>query len=125
MADIGRRKGDAALLLALASGRTVRAAARAAGIGERTATRRLADPAFRRRVSELRAEMVERALGRAAWGMRAAADTLRQLLRAEKESVRLGAARALLELTVKLRESVELEQRLRAVEERAAGEKNR
>jgi hypothetical protein len=128
MADNGRRKrrkGEAALLLALAGGRTVRAAARAAGVGERTAARRLADPAFRRQVAELRAEMVERALGRAARGMSAAADTLRQLLRAEKESVRLGAARALLELTVRLREGVELEQRLRALEERAAGEKNR
>jgi hypothetical protein len=60
MADFGRRKDDA-LLLTLASGRSVRAAARAAGIGERTATRRMADRAFRRRVSELRADMVERA----------------------------------------------------------------
>jgi hypothetical protein len=118
MADIGRRKGDSALLVALAGGRTVRAAARAAGIGERTARRRLADPAFRARVAEMRADMVERALGRAARGMSAAADTLRRLLRADKESVRLGAARALLELTVKLRESVELEQRLCALEER-------
>jgi hypothetical protein len=117
MAEIGRRKGDAALLVALPEGQTVRAAARAAGIGERTATRRLADPAFRRRVADLRADMVERALGRAARGMSAAAVTLRQLLRAEKESVRLGAARALLALTVKLRESVEQEQRLRALEE--------
>jgi len=116
MAENGRRKGDAALLLALAAGQTVRDAAAAAGIGERTATRRLADTAFRRRVAELRGEMVGRALGRMADGMSEAADVLRQLLAAESESVRLGACRALLELGVKLRESVELEARVAALE---------
>ncbi len=117
MAEIGRRRGDAALLLALAAGQTVRDAARSAGIGERTATRRVADPDFRRRVTELRADMVGRALGRMADGMTDAADTLRALLNAEGESVRLGAARSMLELSVKLRESVELEERLSALEQ--------
>jgi hypothetical protein len=116
MAARGRKNTDAALALALASGLTVGAAARRAGVGERTAYRRLADAAFRARVAALRGEMVERALGRAARGMSAAADTLRQLLKADKESVRQGAARALLELTVRLRESVELEERLAALE---------
>src|SRR5262245_20959547 len=118
MAENGRRKGDLHLLLALAGGRTGREAAAMAGIGERTETRRIADPGFRRRVGELRAEMVGRALGRMADGMADAAATLRQLLAAESESVRLGACRALLELGVKLRESVELEERLRALEGR-------
>jgi hypothetical protein len=86
MAEIGRRKGDDTLLLALASGQTARDAASAVGLGERTATRRLADPAFRRRVCQLRGEMVQRALSRMAEGMAEAADTLRQLLRAEAES---------------------------------------
>jgi hypothetical protein len=90
MAENGRRKGDAALALALASGRTVRDAAEAAGIGERTATRRVADADFRRRIAELRGQMVSRALGKIAEGMTEAADTLRALLTAEGESVRLG-----------------------------------
>jgi hypothetical protein len=116
MAENGRRKGDAVLLLALAGGQTVRDAARAAGIGERTASRRLVDPDFRQRVGELRADMVQQALGKMADGMAEAADTLRQLLHAKSESVRLGAARSLLELGVKLRESVELETRIAALE---------
>jgi hypothetical protein len=117
MAENGRRKGDATLLLALASGRTVRDAAQLAGVGERTATRRVADADFRRRVAELRGEMVGRALGRMADGMSEAADVLRALMTAgTPPAVRLGAARTLLELTVKLRESVELEQRLAALE---------
>jgi hypothetical protein len=93
MAENGRRKGDDALLLA---GKTIRDAATEARIGERTANRRLADPAFRRRVSELRAEMVAQALGRLAEGMAEVGDKLRELLNAESESVRLGACRALL-----------------------------
>ena len=121
MAGSGRRNADEALALALAGGQTLRAAAEAAKIAERTATRRMADPAFRRRVTELRGDMVQRSLGRMAEGMSEAADVLRQLLAAKSESVRLGAARSLLELGVKLRESVELEERLRALEARAAG----
>src|SRR5262249_50332884 len=104
--------------LALASGATVRDAAAAAGIGERTATRRWADPVFRLRVSGLRAEMVARSLGRMADGMSEAADVLRALLDAgTPPAVRLGAARSLLEWGVRLRESVDLEARLLALEE--------
>jgi hypothetical protein len=109
-----------ALALALASGQTVTEAAVSADLSRRTATRRVADPAFRRRVAELRAGMVARALGKMADGMTAAADTLRALLDAEGESVRLGAARSILELGNKLRESVELEQRLADLEQRLA-----
>jgi hypothetical protein len=69
----------------------------------------------------MRAEMVGRALGKMADGMTEAADTLRALLTAEGESVRLGAARSILELGNKLRESVELEERLSALEQRAEG----
>ena len=53
--------------------------------------------------------MVSTALGRMADGMAEAADVLRGLLNAESESVRLGAARSLMELGAKLRESTGLE----------------
>jgi hypothetical protein len=62
--------------------------------------------------------MVERATAKMADGMAEAADELRALLKAEGESVRLGACRALLELGAKLRESVEFEKRLANLEER-------
>jgi hypothetical protein len=55
-------------------------------------------------------------------GMSEAAAKLRELLSAESESVCLGAARALVELTVKLRESTELEQRVTALEGQLAGQ---
>jgi hypothetical protein len=106
VAHRGRRNADDALAVALAAGKTLRDAAVAAGIGERTATRRWADLAFRRRVGELRADMVQRSLGRLADSMSEAAAVLWQLLgAATPPAVRLGACRALLELGVKLRES--------------------
>jgi hypothetical protein len=118
MAENGRRKRDAELLLALAGGQTVRDAAHSAGIGERAATRRAADPAFCRRVAELRSGMVARAAGQLADGMAQAVATLRGLLRAESESVRLAAARSILEIGPRLRETAELEERLAAIESR-------
>ena len=109
-----------ALALALASGKTITEAAVAAELSRRTVTRRVADPDFRRRVAELRAEMVARALGKMADGMAAAAETLRTSLDAEGESVRLGAARSILEMGNKLREAVELEERVAELEQRLA-----
>jgi hypothetical protein len=116
VAHRGRRNADEALALAVATGQTLRDAADAVGIGERTASRRWADAGFRRRVAHLRAEMVQRAMGKMADGMAEAADTLRQLLKAEAESVRLGAARSILELGNKLRETVELADRIGELE---------
>jgi hypothetical protein len=118
VAHRGRHNADDALALAVAAGRTLRKAAARAGVSERTAARRWADPAFRPRVAALRADLVRRALGRLAGGMAADADALRHLLGAASEPVRLGAACALLELGVRLRESVELEDRLRDLEGR-------
>ena len=120
MSEIGRRKGDSGLVAALAGGATVRDAARSAGVSERTAHRRLEDAAFARRVAEARAELIAQAVGTLADASTVAASTLRGLLKAESESVRLGAARSILELAVKLRESEELERRIAALEEQTA-----
>ena len=65
--------------------------------------------------------MVEAAVGQLADASTAATATLRKLLAAEAETVRLGAARSILELGTKLRESVEFEERVRALEAKGAG----
>lgn len=97
MAGTGK-KGDDALVVALASGATVTLAARKAGLSDRTARRRLADAAFRLRVSGARSELVRRAVGKLAGAGALAVKTLRTLAKdATSEQVRLGAARALLE----------------------------
>jgi FixJ family two-component response regulator len=51
------RPGDLQLQIALARGATVRDAANAAGVAERTAHRRLGDPLFRAEVDQLRHEL--------------------------------------------------------------------
>ena len=54
VAGRGRRQGGALLIAALAGGHTVAGAAREARLSERTAYRRLADPAFRQAVATAR-----------------------------------------------------------------------
>jgi hypothetical protein len=120
-----RRDADDVLVAALAAGCTKLEAARLAGVGERTVYRRLDDPQFRRRIEQARAELVSQTVGRLTDASTAAVTTLRALLDAESENVRLGASRAILELGRKLRESEELERRLAVLEERAAGDLRR
>jgi hypothetical protein len=107
-----------AAALSLATGCTQEVAARESGAGTRTIKTWLREqPAFARRITELRAELTGMALGRLVEGMASAADTLGYLCRkAKSETVRLGAARALLELANKLRETNELEERIAALE---------
>jgi hypothetical protein len=112
MAAFGR-KNDDALALQLAAGDTLAAAAAAAKCSERTAARRWADPDFRRRVRNLRGDMMHRALGRLADGMTKAADVLQELLTAATPpAVRLGACRAMLEMGCRLREIIDLAERM-------------
>ncbi len=120
-ADDGRPFGGDAFALAVASGISLREAARSAGISESTAYRRLKDPAFRRRVSEIRTSFLNEAVGRLCEAANEAVSTLRALLTARSEGVRLSAARAILELGAKLREQTELEERITALEREAAG----
>jgi hypothetical protein len=105
------------LLLALACGATVENAARQCGLSERTVYRRLGETDFRRRLDQLRADMVQRTAGALT---AAATEAVRTLLELQKAShsgtVRLGAARAILELGLKIREVVELEARIAALE---------
>ena len=117
MKDKPRKKAEDALLLALACGATVEAAARQCRLTERTVYRRLADAEFRHRLQEVRADMVQRTAGALT---AASMESVRTLLELQKPpapaAVRLGAARAVLELGVKLRETAELEQRITALE---------
>jgi hypothetical protein len=121
MAQKGKRNADNQLLLALACGASVENAARQAGVSESTAYRRLADPDFSQRLKELRADMVQRTAGALT---AAATEAVRTLLELQKPSappaVRLGAARSVLEIGVKLREVADLEERLTALEESLA-----
>jgi hypothetical protein len=125
MPHSGRRNADDQLLLVLACGATLESAARQAGVSLRTAKRRAAEPEFKRQLNALRWDMVQRALGMLTAAMGESAKTLVVL---QKETVpyssRLGAARAVFEIGMKLREQNDLEQRLAAIEERFDAEAN-
>lgn len=110
-----------AVALSLASGSTLEGAAKKSSVGVTTIKTWLANPAFARRVQELRAEMTTRAMSKLIDGMSFAASTLRELLSADSEQVRLSAARSVIELACKLRDTVELEQRVAALEARREG----
>lgn len=115
---------DHTLMLALACGATVEGAARKAGVSERTVYRRLEQPGFRRELNELRAGMHERAMGMLTATALESVKTLLALQGCEIPSaVRLGAAKAALDFGLKLRQMVELEGRLAAIEDRLADRK--
>jgi len=118
MAGTGSPSDDV-LALAIASGKRIGKAAKLAGMSERTAHRRLANADFRVRVQEIRAEILSQTVGKLADLGSHATKTLRALLDANNDSVRLGAAKASIELAAKLHERLEIELRLVALEELA------
>lgn len=110
------KRGDELLLRMLASGSSVEDAAKAAGVSVRTAYRRLADPLFARRLAEARDELISGALSELVQSASEAVATLRALLNASDERVRLGAAKSTLEQLLRLRETLALSQRLATLE---------
>ena len=72
---------------------------------------------FRQQVTAARAETVAQTAARLTAAGLGAVTTLLKLLNAEAESVRLGAARSILDLGFKAREIGELEERLARLEE--------
>ncbi len=108
-----------AAALHLAAGRSRRDAAKRTRISVASIKNWVAtQPAFSRRITELRSEMTAQALGRLTDGAVSAAETLGYLARKSRsEQVRLMAARAVLEMSTRLRETVEFEERLKRLEE--------
>jgi hypothetical protein len=120
VAHRGRKNADDALLMAIACGATVENGAAKAGVSTRTATRRMADPVFRKRLRALRLDMVQRTMGALTASGQEAARTLLELMKASTPSVRRGAVRLVLEMGIKMRELADLEERLGALEEQMA-----
>ena len=117
MGKLGRQAADDALKIALACGANTEAAARKAGVSVRTVYRRMEDPEFLASLKKVRSDMVQRATAMLTAASLESVKTLVELQdRAMPPTVRLGAARAVLELGAKLRETVELEARIAALE---------
>ena len=116
MKNEARKRADELLLGALAAGSSVEDAASRAGLSVRTAYRRLADPGFAQRLAQARDELISAALGELVDCAAQAVATLKALLTASDERVRLGAAKTTLEQLLRLRETLTLNQRLQALE---------
>jgi hypothetical protein len=97
---------------------TVETAARQAGVSESTAHRRKDDPQFRQQLQVIQTDMIKRTAGALT---AASTESVRTLLELQKPSappaVRLGAARSVLEIGIKLREAADLEERLSVLEQ--------
>src|SRR5579862_893020 len=109
--DQPQKNAHLPLLMALACGANAETAARQTGLTERTVRKRMKDPVFRRQILAIRRDMVNRASG----AMSAAAmESIKTLLELQRPSqpgtVRLGAARAILEIGFKLREVTDIEE---------------
>src|SRR4051812_9726064 len=105
----GRRDVDALLAAALAAGGTYEEAGRSAGVSKSTVRRRMSDVGFRQVVAEQRLELVEILRGRLLTAAPNALQTLCVLAdTAPADSVRLGAARVILDLSLGRRRGFDL-----------------
>ncbi len=119
MTEKQRRKphADETLLMALACGATVEEAATKAGLCRKTAAKRVGEAAFQGRLRDLRGDMAKRASSMLTAAGMSSVRTLLQLQEVTNPpAVRLGAARAALEIGLRIRETVEMEDRLLQVE---------
>jgi phage terminase small subunit len=105
---------------ALVANATVRDAAAAAEIGERTAWRYLQQPAVKKALAERQDVVLAHVSRRLATEMGAALDVLGSIMRdrAASDAARVSAARAVLDSGLKLAELVSLAERVTLLEER-------
>ena len=114
---LGRKQGDDILITTLACGATVEAAAQKAGMSDRSVYRRLESPEFKRQLKEFRSDIVKRTACMLTAASVEAVKTLLSLMeRSTAPATRLGAARAVIEISMRLREAVEIEDRICALE---------
>jgi hypothetical protein len=121
MPQRGRKNVDEVLLMTLACGANHEAAAQKVGVSKRTVIRRMQEPEFRARLQEFCSDMVKRFARTLTAASGEAIKTLLALLQpTNSPATRLGAARTILELGIKLREGADLEERLVALEQQMA-----
>jgi hypothetical protein len=111
------RKYFEPLAVAVAGGLSIKAAAAELGIGERSAYRESCRPEFRRRVNEVRTELVTLAMGMLAQTATAAAARLQELVNSSDESVSLRACSVVFDRFSKLSESIDLRERIEKLEQ--------
>lgn len=121
-----RSKVDQVLLTALVCGGTVESAARKAGVSARTVYRRLSQARFQERLRRCRRDLVERTSGLLTGAALGAVKTLVDLQQdpAAPATVKRRAARDILELGLRFRDTTDLEERISRLEQGASGDAN-
>ncbi len=117
MARNGKRNADTVLATALAAGHTQAQAGQLAGVSPRTVARRMEEPDFRQAIREARAALMEQATGKLADATTRVADELVALLSDESATVRLSASRSILDAAGRYAESLDMTERIAALEE--------
>jgi len=119
MAGKSRHNQDEVIVETLARGECQTTAAQRAGCSVTTIRRRLDDPQFRERIERFRVEMLDAVAGKMGANVEQAVTTLTALMAdAMPPAVRLGAARAVCDFALRIRESLSWTRRLTALEER-------
>lgn len=125
MAGKSRHNQDDVIVDALARGECQTTAAQRAGCSVTTIRRRLDDPQFRNRIERFRVEMLDAVAGKMGANVEQAVTTLTALMAEPMPpAVRLGAARAVCDFALRIRESLSWERRLTALEEGLNDSKN-
>lgn len=106
------------LAIALAGGDSITVAAKKAGYSRKQANRIALEPGFQSEVSRFRGRILDRAAGKLIRATISAVDTLAKLIKqgTKEDGVRLQAAKIALEAALRVRELLDHEQRLTALE---------
>lgn len=122
MAKPGIELKQGRVLAALIETANITAACKAAGVSRKTFYNwQDADPAFRLRLQTIREQMIAEALDGLAMQTRAALEAIDAALADENTGIRLRAAQAVLDHLLKLKDMIDLEARLKRLEDLAAG----
>ena len=116
MAGGDRKNANSQLLAALATGSTVREASELTGVSQRTISRRLKDSKFKAALDQRKDQILTAAVAKLSNASTMAVDTLRELMTCDTNSVRLGAARSILELSVSMRTAMDFADRIAVLE---------
>lgn len=103
-------------IAALMTANTIADAAAVVGVNERTIYTWLGDPTFSEAYRAARREATQQAIARLQQSSSAAAERLERLLTCGKPAIELGAARSIIEFSVKAVELEDLAARLEALE---------
>jgi hypothetical protein len=119
------RDSDSLMIEATAFGWSEKRIAEYANVSVRTIRRRKADHGFMGKVRQLRKEMLEQSGAKLVKSLGKAIARLEKLLKCDKENIQLAASRSLIELCIRMRETVDHEERIASIEAKlTAGSKD-